>query len=326
MKPLLTPIIPHAGRSRILYPLLESLETELAGFRPLVGDDSHRLPRLVGNSHAVVYKGPRRGFAANVNALAARVRTPWIVLLNNDTFLHKGWGKRIQWAMRAVPKDVGMIATVVWQEDGTIDSFGDSFSYILGRPLKRARGSKQPLRAAAAPLLSVSGAVMVVRRKMWEELGGFDERFGQYYEDVDFGWRAMAAGWKMESFAECHSTHQEGQTFPAESRAYFGARNNLWLLRRHLPKDKDTWRNARLAWEVKAKRWPELSLPIHKGIKDGLKGRLSDAPSAHSAGAILRAKRLPFLHEAAWLWRDYGWRPWGEGTEGKKSGRKRTYT
>jgi GT2 family glycosyltransferase len=58
----------------------------------------------------------------------------------------------------------------------------------------------------------VQGAFFLVRRKVFTELGGFDERFFLYYEDLDFTLRAKQAGWKTFYLAGAQAFHQGGGT------------------------------------------------------------------------------------------------------------------
>jgi GT2 family glycosyltransferase len=56
----------------------------------------------------------------------------------------------------------------------------------------------------------VTGAFYLVRRRVFEELKGFDERFFMYYEDLDFAYRAKSAGWKSYYLADAQAFHFGG--------------------------------------------------------------------------------------------------------------------
>ena len=58
----------------------------------------------------------------------------------------------------------------------------------------------------------VTGAFYLVRRKVFEELNGFDERFFMYFEDLDFAFRAKQAGWKSVYLADVQAIHYGGGT------------------------------------------------------------------------------------------------------------------
>jgi GT2 family glycosyltransferase len=56
----------------------------------------------------------------------------------------------------------------------------------------------------------VTGAFYLVRRKVFEELQGFDERFFMYFEDLDFAYRAKRAGWKSYYLSDAQALHYGG--------------------------------------------------------------------------------------------------------------------
>jgi len=56
----------------------------------------------------------------------------------------------------------------------------------------------------------VSGAFLAVRRSAWEEVGGFDERFFMFMEDVDLCWRLHASGWDVRYEPAARVMHLEG--------------------------------------------------------------------------------------------------------------------
>ena len=64
--------------------------------------------------------------------------------------------------------------------------------------------------AAAAAVDWVSGAFFVARRDAWEQLGGFDESYFMYAEDMDLCWRAGRAGWGVAYVPDAVVTHLQG--------------------------------------------------------------------------------------------------------------------
>ncbi|MBI4548207.1 MAG: glycosyltransferase family 2 protein [Ignavibacteriae bacterium] len=85
----------------------------------------------------------------------------------------------------------------------------------------------------------VMGAFWLMRQSVFDELGGFDENFFLYLEDVDFSFRAKQAGWRSYYFAEAHIHHNAGSTtegykaeslfYRLQSRILYGYKHfNLW--------------------------------------------------------------------------------------------------
>ena len=300
---MITPVIPHAGDEDTIWPTILTLGREFGGTRMLIGDDSGLLRQESLPRNFTVYPGPRRGFAANVNQLAEKVTTDWMLLVNNDVELHRGSGRQLRTYVKYADRKVGLVATSVWRPDGTLDSFGDTFSWLLGRPLKRGRGTQDVVRAARLPLLSVSGAVMLVKMEMWRQLNGLDEGFAQYYEDVDFGWRAIEQRWRLDELREANSTHNESQTFAAADKAFFGTRNNLWLIRRHCSSDPGLLENAVKSWRFKAKRSaPAISEAITRGLEAGLNDDVPPAPSPIERTHRVSLMRPTIFQEALLVW------------------------
>ena len=80
----------------------------------------------------------------------------------------------------------------------------------------------------------VMGAFFFVRRAVYEELGGFDERFFVYYEDLDFALRARMRGWSSVYLASAQAFHRgQGTTHAAtERRTFYFARSKLLFARK----------------------------------------------------------------------------------------------
>ena len=83
----------------------------------------------------------------------------------------------------------------------------------------------------------VMGAFFFVRRAVFEQLGGFDERFFVYYEDLDFAQRARARGWSSVYLASARAFHRgQGTTHAAtERRTFYFCRSKLLYARKFLP-------------------------------------------------------------------------------------------
>jgi N-acetylglucosaminyl-diphospho-decaprenol L-rhamnosyltransferase len=82
----------------------------------------------------------------------------------------------------------------------------------------------------------VMGAFFFVRRAVFDDLGGFDERFFVYYEDLDFALRARARGWSSVYLASAQAFHRgQGTTHAAtERRTFYFCRSKLLYARKFL--------------------------------------------------------------------------------------------
>lgn len=81
----------------------------------------------------------------------------------------------------------------------------------------------------------VIGAFFLVRRRLFESLGGFDERFFMYLEDLDFSLRARQAGWRSTFLADVRAQHIGGGTSAQVKRArlFYSLRSRLLYIRKH---------------------------------------------------------------------------------------------
>ena len=165
------------------------------------------LQELKDAGQATVYlHAIRRGFAGNNTWAVERTKSPYFVLLNEDTEPQYLWLTHMMNLMRSDDK-IGVVgAKLLYSAHkngsavaGTIQHVGiarypDSAPYHPFRGLKADYGPANVVREVNA----VTGACMLVRRACWKDIGGFDldYAFGQF-EDVDFGWRAREKGWRI---------------------------------------------------------------------------------------------------------------------------------
>ena len=184
---------------------LESLERTLAGWRYeviLIDDGStdgtrEFLATLSPERYRVVLNAESgRGFAANNNAGARLAVAPLLCLLNNDTVLLPGW---LEPMVRLAQTDrrVALVGNVQREPvSGLIDHCGVYFRPGDGHPLHAGKNTATPPEEAYLCWPAVTAACCVVRRAVFEELGGFDEAFHNGFEDMDFCLRAGQRGYR----------------------------------------------------------------------------------------------------------------------------------
>ncbi|HNP61485.1 MAG TPA: glycosyltransferase family 2 protein [Nitrospirales bacterium] len=104
------------------------------------------------------------------------------------------------------------------------------FRRILGRC-----SAKFLMPPEAEPVAWVSGAFLCCRRSIWDTIGGFDENFFLYYEDVDLCLRAKQAGWEVWHVPEAVVEHQSGASFGGDlfkqKEIYYA--NQYYFFRKH---------------------------------------------------------------------------------------------
>jgi GT2 family glycosyltransferase len=174
------------------------------------------------------------GFGGGVNHGVRSTSAPLIAVLNSDAIVDRRWLAELLAALR--PDDVWAWGSVlVTAETGRIESAGDTCS-PLGLASKHLRD--QPLDALPGEPYEVfapPGAAPLMRRAVFDELGGYHDPYFMYYEDVDLSFRARLLGYRALVVPTARVTHALGKSGnPARSR-YFIARNSMWCAVRNLP-------------------------------------------------------------------------------------------
>ena len=100
-----------------------------------------------------------------------------------------------------------------------------------------ATGRCPSCRRDPYPVFAAPGAAPVFRRDVFERLGGYEERFFLYYEDVDLAFRAILAGYHaLHGARRARVVHRLGATTRSHARArFYVARNSVWCAVRCLP-------------------------------------------------------------------------------------------
>lgn len=148
------------------------------------------------------------GFSAGVNAGYKLCQAPWLMVLNPDVVLCPGFADSLCAAVRDVDEDgahglpIGVVGFRLRNRDGTTQLstglFPSLSRMILGllRP-RKTRKYIVPTGTERQKVPWVTGSCMLIRRECMAQLGGFDESYFLYYEDVDLCRRALAHGWAV---------------------------------------------------------------------------------------------------------------------------------
>lgn len=170
------------------------------------------------------------GFAAANNLAALHARADWIVTLNPDAFAHPTWLQALKRAIQRNPY-VTMLGSMQIAADTPqlFDGTGDELS-IFGVAYRAGYG--KPVRTVTEdyPVFGPCAAAAVYRRDDFEAVGGFDERFFCYHEDVDLALKMRRQGGRAIQVHDALVDHVgSGLTGKASDFAvYHGTRNRIW--------------------------------------------------------------------------------------------------
>jgi GT2 family glycosyltransferase len=198
--------------------------------------DSHPLP-------LVLIKNPdNRGFAAACNQGAAGSTADYLLFLNPDTRLHTNSLQQAVTFLEAPPhRSIGICGGQALDENGfpalccaRFPSLRIFFGKMIGLEhlfpgwFPSHQLSPADLRQSRN-VDQIIGAFFFTRKKLWDQLGGFDPRFFVYFEEVDFSLRAQQAGSSSFFLKECVYVH-EGAVSSAQvkpERLFYSLRSRL---------------------------------------------------------------------------------------------------
>jgi N-acetylglucosaminyl-diphospho-decaprenol L-rhamnosyltransferase len=178
------------------------------------------------------------GFTGAGNQGAREGRGRWYVLLNPDAYAEPDWLAELVEAAGRHPQVASFTSRqMVEGEPGLLDGLGDVMS-ITGIPYRGGYLNPDLGQAREGEVFSPCGAAMMIDRKLFLDLGGFDEDFFCYGEDVDLGYRLQLAGQPTLLVPDA-TIHHVGSASSggrkSEFAVFHGTRNRFWVLFKNTP-------------------------------------------------------------------------------------------
>ena len=181
------------------------------------------------------------GFARGNNLAieAAAAESQWIALLNPDAFVEPCWLETLLLAVRDYPAfDVFGSKLVNAADPAVLDGAGDAY-HVSGRVWRISRGEQMSfISEQMREVFSPCAAAALYRRKALLEVGGFDEDFFCYVEDVDLGFRLRLAGYCCLYVPSSVAHHVGSGTTGGQHSdfaTYHGHRNLVWTYVKNMP-------------------------------------------------------------------------------------------
>ena len=180
------------------------------------------------------------GFAAANNlALQHLDESEWVALLNPDAFPAPDWLQALLASAQQNPKvDVFSSHLVMAADPARIDGDGDIY-HCSGLAWRLNHGRSVSARRAGGWIFSPCAAAAMYRREALLEIGGFDESFFCYFEDVDLGFRLQLRGHRCLHVAGAVVSHVGGSSSEtagiSDFALYHGHRNLVWTFVKNMP-------------------------------------------------------------------------------------------
>jgi GT2 family glycosyltransferase len=298
-------VVPNRDGRRWLPGLLASLRAQTRpADRVVVVDDGsgdESVAWLRGEGVEVVERGVSGGFAAAANAgVAVCDECEAVALVNTDVVLEPDWLARMVEVLEAVPEAGAVACKMAGMDDpGLIDDAGDTLRRD-GVCEQRGRGRRDDGRFdEAGEVWGACAGAALYRRRAVVEVGGLDESYGMYLEDVDLALRLRLAGWtcRYEPAVARHAGAGSGAAV-----GFFVARNTLLLTVRWFPLRWAPYVVYRqVAWLVDAARRGPRALGAH------VRGLVAAVPRLLG---VWRARQGPGGTQRAAMERAVPARPW----------------
>lgn len=200
-------------------------------------DESLQKAKFARTTPAIIHAGGNLGFAAANNRAVDSATGEWVAFLNPDAYATTTWLAEIKQAIGRNPEFDAFGSTQLDAADPTIiDGAGDVF-HFLGLTYRGHFGRSISELPPTGECFAPCAAAAVYRRSTFQALGGFDERFFCYGEDVDLGFRLRLAGGRALQVSEA-VVHHEGSGVTgrqSDFTVYHGNRNRIWLTYKNLP-------------------------------------------------------------------------------------------
>jgi N-acetylglucosaminyl-diphospho-decaprenol L-rhamnosyltransferase len=237
------------------------------------------------------------GFAAANNQAATLACGRWLITLNPDAFPAADWLEKLLIATVRYPHVTAFGSTQLLDENpALLDGAGDVY-HVAGIPFRGGYLSAVPLDLADGEAFTPCAAAALWRTDVFRALGGFEESYFCYCEDVDLGFRHRLTGGHVVQVADACVRHMGSASSGrlSDFAVYHGTRNRMWTFVRCMPGvlfwllllphagatlllwAHTTWRGAGPAYG--------------RGLKDGLAG----LHTVWRARRVIQAKRTVTL-------------------------------
>jgi len=241
--PAVSVVIPNFNGAGFLPDCLDALEAQtFRDFNVVLvddgsTDDSVSIARKRYPKMRVIELESNTGFASAVNAGIVGSRGDYVALLNNDTVAQPSWlGALVRTLERSAP-EVGAVQSMMLQlqDPSLVDDAGDALSWF-GAAHKLGHGRPASLFGGPREIFSPCAGAALYRRRFLEDVGGFDETFFAYLEDVDVGLRGRLLGYRylLEPSAKVHHAGH-GSAMPRGRYVRLCTRNRLILFGKSIP-------------------------------------------------------------------------------------------
>lgn len=216
-KPKVTIVIPVYNQFDYTHACIKSIIDTVkdVSYEIIIGDDmstdaTRKIKKYISGIRVNINKTDH-GFLMNCNRAAKLAKGEYIIFLNNDTQVHEEWLSSLVTLIESDDK-IGMVGSKLVYPDGSLQEAGGIiWSDASGWNYGRNQDADMPEYNYVRECDYISGASIMISKSLWNEIGGFDERFKPAYcEDSDLAFEVRKRGYKVMYQPKSVVTHFEG--------------------------------------------------------------------------------------------------------------------
>lgn len=300
-----TIIIPNYNGKHFMEPCMQALDAQtFRDFELLVvdnGSSDGSVEWLKEHGIPSIFLAENTGFSGAVNVGIQAAKTPYVILLNNDT--------------EAEPEYVGALVKAIEQSERIfsvspkmvqlynrelMDDAGDMYS-IMGWAYQRGVGQETERYNKPCHIFSACAGAAIYRRSVFEEIGYFDEMHFAYLEDIDVGYRAKIAGYYNRYCPQAVVYHVGSGTSGSKYNPFkvkLAARNNIYLNYKNMP-----------SWQLVLNAVPIAAGIVVKYFFFKKRGFEKDYAAGVLEGirTVKAAKKVPYRRQDFWNYAAIEW-------------------
>lgn len=242
MEKKVTVIIPNYNGLKFMEPCMAALKGQTSQeFDVLVVDNGSTdgsVKWLKEHQIPGIFLKENTGFSGAVNAGIRASRTPYVILLNNDTEAEPNYIEELVKAIEQSPRIFSVSPRMIqMHRRDRMDDGGDMYS-IMGWAYQRGVGQEIERYERPCHIFSACAGAAIYRREIFEEIGYFDEMHFAYLEDIDVGYRAKIAGYYNRYCPSAIVYHVGSGTSGSKYNSFkvrLAARNSVYLNYKNMP-------------------------------------------------------------------------------------------
>ncbi len=178
------------------------------------------------------------GFCKAVNLGIEESKTEYVILLNNDTTVEKGFVKALEDSMDRHTDAFSVGAKMVDMKNPALLDDGGDFYCALGWAFAGGKGKPAEKYNRERKVFSACAGAAIYRKSVLDEIGLFDENHFAYLEDLDIGYRAKIYGYNNYFTPDALVYHAGSAASGSRHNAFkvdLSSKNNMYVIYKNMP-------------------------------------------------------------------------------------------